>query len=276
MEEMQTRKINLAGISRGFVKDRIKRAGTGMLDALLPPRCPVSGDPVSSPGELSAETWAGIDFLSAPHCAICGFPFEYDQGANAICGACTEKLPSYDIARSVARYNGTMRDLVLGFKHADKTHGAVLFGRWLAGLYSDLPEPDDPPSSSFLVPVPLHRRRLLKRRYNQSALLAYATAGELAHRGQGGNLKVLPDLLLRSRNTPVQDGSATRRAQNVQGAFSVNPRRGTAFTGARIVLIDDVYTTGSTLRECAKVLKRAGVTTVFALTLARVVRPEIT
>ena len=120
---------------------------------------------------------------------------------------------------------------------------------------------------AILVPVPLHRWRLLKRRYNQSALLAL-NLGRLTGR------TALPDLLIRRRATPSQGGlSAKGRARNVEGAFMVNPRCKDAVKGARVLLVDDVFTTGATVGECAKVLRRAGARAVDVVTLARVVRP---
>ena len=230
----------------------------GLLDILLPPRCLACTAAVDVPGRLCGPCWAGVDFIAAPHCCCCGFPFAYDEGADVLCGACLGYPPAYDRARAVLRYNGVARSLVLGFKHGDRIHGAPAFAAWMcrsgAAVLAD---------ADAVTPVPLHRRRLFKRRYNQSALLAREIA-------EATGLAFEPDLLIRTRNTKSQiNFTRRRRFENVRGAFAVRP--GAAVAGRRIVLIDDVMTTGATVNACAKALKRADTAGVGVLTLARVV-----
>ena len=242
---------------------RVRGVTRGALDTLLPPLCLSCSALVSEPGALCATCWAKVSFLGAPLCARCGFPFEVDAGPDTLCGACLQRPPRYDRARAAFRYEEGSRGLVLAFKHGDRTDAAPAYGRWLARAGAELLADAD-----FLAPVPLHRWRLFWRRYNQAALLAHAT-GKVAGR------TVLPDLLVRQRNTPSQaDRDARERRRNVAGAFALNGRYRPFIRGRRVVLVDDVLTTGATVEACTRVLRRAGVERVDVLTLARVVRPE--
>jgi ComF family protein len=200
-----------------------------------------------------------VTFFAPPWCLICGLPFPYSMGANAICGDCARERPAWDQARAALRYDKKSRRLLLGFKHGDKTHSAAAFGRWMQRAGSEILAGAD-----FLVPVPLHWTRLFQRRYNQAALLAHAVHA-------AGGPEVAPDWLVRRRRTPVQGhlGPAARE-RNVRGAFRMRTRRSAA--GKRFVIIDDVMTTGATVGECARVLKHAGALSVSVLTLARAVR----
>ena len=241
------------------VADTPRRWRHIVLDALLPPRCLACTEAVDVPGRLCAACWADVDFITAPHCATCGLPFAFDEGAEAVCGACAAETPAFDRARAVLRYNGVARSLVLGFKYGDRTHAAPSFAGWIGRGGGALVD-----HAEVVTPVPLHRWRLFSRRYNQSALLAR----EIAH---AGGLDFAPDLLRRTRHTPSQGGLNRRqRLLNVRGAFTL--RRGRSVAGRRVLLIDDVMTTGATVNACAKALKRAGAETVDVLTLARVVR----
>ena len=191
----------------------------------------------------AAGAGGGITFFTAPWCVVCGLPFAHPMGADALCGACARQQPSWDRARAVFRYDKNSRRLVLGMKHGDRTH--------LAG-------------ADLLVPVPLHWTRLFQRRYIQAALLAQAV------RSAGGP-PVAADWLARRRRTPAQGhlGPAARE-RNARGAFAM--RAGRSVAGKRVVIIDDVMTTGATVEECARVLKRAGAVSVGVLTLARALR----
>jgi len=232
--------------------------GRRLLDVLIPPRCLNCGAITDTPGALCPTCWEGVTFLSAPHCACCGTPFDLDLGPDALCGACSAKRPRFQRARSVFRYDDASRALVLRFKHADRTGGAKTFARWMARAGSELLVEAD-----VILPVPLHPLRLLKRRYNQAALLGH----ELA-KLSGKPCRV--DLLIRTRNTKPQGHlGRSSRGRNLKGAFAV--RKSAEITGKRVLLIDDVLTSGATLSECAKALLAAGAGAVDVLTLARVV-----
>ena len=176
-----------------------------------------------------------------------------------MCGDCARGRPTWDQARAVLRYDKNSRRLLLAFKHGDHTNSAAAFGRWMHRAGSEVLAGAD-----LLVPVPLHWTRLFQRRYNQAALLAHAV------RAAGGP-EVATDWLVRRRRTPAQGrlGPASRE-RNVRGAFAMRGRRSVA--GKRVVIIDDVMTTGATVEECARVLKRAGAVSIGVLTLARALR----
>lgn len=233
------------------------------LNALLPPRCLSCGAGVEQPGSLCAVCWARLSFLAAPFCAACGFPFEYDLGPEALCGVCARKRPRYDRARAVLRYDEASRGLLLGFKHGDRTEGAPAFAQWLVRAGGELIE-----QAEVIAPVPLHRWRLFARRYNQSALLASAL-------GRSTGISVQPDLLVRTRNTPSQGRlTPAARRRNVAGAFAVASGGGARLDGRRVLLVDDVLTTGATAEACARTLLKAGAAAVDVVVLARVVRPQ--
>lgn len=179
-----------------------------------------------------------------------------------VCGACSVQPPVFDRARAALRYDDGSRGLILRFKHADRVDIAKTFGQMLEKAGAELLADCD-----LIVPVPLHRWRLLQRGYNQAGLLAYALAGK----GRG---LVAPDLLRRVRATASQQGlSGEQRQQNVTStAFRLHPRQRARVEGSRVLLIDDVLTTGATIAACTRVLKKAGVHAVDVLTLARVVR----
>ncbi len=241
----------------------LRRAGEIALGAVLPPRCLACGGQVAAPGALCPVCWSGLAFLGEPCCAACGYPFEYDPGAGALCGACSAQPPAYGRARAALAYDDASRGLILALKHGDRTDAAPALGAWMAASGRVLLADAD-----LVAPVPLHRLRLLARRYNQSALLAQAVARRAA-------VPCVPDLLLRTRRTPSQGGlSASARVRNVRGAFALAPRHRALVEGRRIVLIDDVLTTGATAESCARALTRAGAGAVDVLTLARVVRPR--
>lgn len=234
----------------------------GALDLVLPPRCLGCGEGVEAPGRLCPVCWRRLTFLAPPQCRLCGYPLPHALPAEPLCGACSADPPAYDRARAALRYDDGSRGLILAFKHADRTDTAPAFGRWLTRAGAELLADAD-----LITPVPLHRWRLLKRGYNQAAILAQAVARE-------AGVALLPDLVQRVRATASQQGLGGRaRLENItSGAFRIHPWHRKRVEGARILLIDDVLTTGATIEACARVLRRAGAVQVDALTLARVVR----
>lgn len=241
-----------------------RRAGRGLLDLILPPRCLACGEQVADPRALCARCWSKLDFIAAPVCASCGLPLEHQSDPQARCAACLAKPPRYDRARAVFRYGDESRGMILSFKHADRTDAAVAFATWMARAGKELLAEAD-----VIAPVPLHYRRLVWRRYNQAGLLALRL-GETARK------PVAIDLLKRLRATPSQAGLGAReRKRNVAGAILANPARLAAVKGKRVLLIDDVLTTGATVSACARALRKAGAAGVDVLTLSRVVRPQI-
>jgi ComF family protein len=238
---------------------QLRRIGRGLVDIVLPPRCLSCGEIVEEPNALCGRCWGGITFFAPPWCAGCGLPFPHPMGEDAVCADCARERRSWDRARAALRYDKSSRQLILGLKHADNTHVVGAFGRWM--LRAGVEVLGD---AELLVPVPLHWTRLFQRRYNQAAMLANAI------RAAGGP-PVAADCLARRRRTPSQGHlGPLARERNVRGAFIV--RRRSEVAGRRLVVIDDVLTTGATVDECARVLKRAGASSVGVLTLARALR----
>ncbi|RMD62762.1 MAG: ComF family protein [Alphaproteobacteria bacterium] len=245
------------------ISDAGRRLARAVLDALLPPRCLACGAVVEAPGALCGPCWRDVDFLSPPLCAACGHPFAFDPGPGTLCGACMRARPAFDRARAAMRYGERGRQLILGFKHGDRTDGAPAYGRWLARAAGELVAEAD-----LIAPVPLHWMRLIARRYNQAALLAHALGREVG-------VPVICDLLVRRHRTRPQGHlSPVARQRNVAGAFMVHPWRLDRLRGRRVLLVDDVLTTGATAAACARALRRGGAAAVDVVVLARVVRSD--
>ncbi|MFD2261926.1 ComF family protein [Lacibacterium aquatile] len=228
--------------------------GRAVLDLLLPPRCLNCRDPVSDPGALCPACWNNVRFISAPLCDDCGWPKAL---ADEDCTACARRRLKLHRVRSAFFYDDDSRGLILRFKHGGRFDGAPAYAGWLARAAADLmPEVD------VIVPVPLHRFRLMRRGYNQAALLA-------RHLGRLTNKPVDVSLLRRIRSTPALGGhTAGQRMRLLKGVFALRARAD--IVGKRILLVDDVLTSGATLEELARVLRRGGAKTVDAVTLARV------
>jgi len=235
-----------------------------MIDFIFPPRCIVTGELVDAQGMISAQAWKDLNFISDPQCNRCGFPFDFDTGdvqEGNICAACAKSPPVFDKLRSALVYDNASRDIILAFKHADQTQSVPSFVPWLMRSGEKILK-----NADYLVPVPLHRWRILRRRYNQSALLAQ-------YLGVQTKIPCLLDALQRTRATPTQGHlKADQRQRNVKRAFAFNRSYKEDIKNKHIVLIDDVYTTGATVSECTKVLLKNGAASVNILTLARVVK----
>lgn len=237
----------------------LRRAAAALADLIMPPLCLACHAPVATYDALCPNCWAKIDFIRPPLCDRLGLPMPYDTGGTMISAAAAADPPDYDRARAVARFEGVMRQLVHDLKFRDRHDARRLLGRWLtetgANLLSD---------ADAIVPVPLPRGRLLRRRFNQSAILGLEVA-RLACIGFS------PMALVRTRKTKPQVGlTRAQRRNNVAGAFAVPPERLARIAGANLVLVDDVITTGATIGACARALKSAGASRVDALALALV------
>ncbi|WP_309999900.1 ComF family protein [Caulobacter segnis] len=229
--------------------------GRGMLDFLLPPAS-LDGETALT-GGLSAGAFAKVTFLDDPVCDGCGLAQAYE--AETRCPACQAKPRAFQRARAACVYDEHSRELILKLKHADRTDLSGLFARWLSRASADLLAEAD-----AIVPVPIHRARLLRRRYNQAAEIARPLA-------RMAGLAYLPDALNRKRDTASQGGkSASGRRRNVAAAFAVPPGKRDRVEGKRIVLVDDVLTTGATAEGCARALLAAGAASVSLSVVARV------
>lgn len=232
-----------------------------VVDVALPQLCASCREPVGDAG-VCAACWSKLSFIAPPYCERLGIPFVYDPGPGILSMEAIADPPAYHRARAAVRYDDVARTLVHAFKYGDRLDLAPTMGRWMAGAGRALLAEAD-----ALVPVPLHWRRQWARRFNQSALLAEIIAKE-----SGGALRVSYRALKRVKATPQQVGlSQAAREQNVQGAFRVPPDGRAEVAGRRLILIDDVLTSGATLDACARALLRAGAAQVDALAFARVV-----
>ncbi|HEY6831731.1 MAG TPA: ComF family protein [Pseudolabrys sp.] len=260
MESSKTESDKLRGVHRFAAPLRAALRFT--LDVALPPLCPSCREPLGDGVGLCAACWSKLSLIEPPYCARLGIPFTYDPGPGLLSMEAIAAPPAYDRARAAVRYDDVARALVHRFKYGDRLDLAPMMGRWMARAGRELTAGAD-----ALVPVPLHWRRLWARRFNQSAALAGAI-------GAIAGVPMLPAALQRVRATPQQVGlSKTERADNVQGAFKVPAERKAEVAGRRLVLVDDVLTSGATVDTCARALLRAGAAHVNVLVFARVVAP---
>jgi ComF family protein len=246
---------SIIAVLRGAWRQTAKFA----LDIALPTLCVACREPVDGEG-VCAECWARLSFIEPPYCPRLGIPVVYDPGPELLSMEAIASPPAYQRARAAVRYDDVARTLVHALKYHDRTDLAPTMGRWMARAGRELLGQAD-----VLVPVPLHWRRGWSRRYNQSGALARAI-------GRQSGVEVATEALRRVRATEQQIGlSRAQRASNVQGAFKVAPDRMADIQGRRVVLVDDVLTSGATTDACARALLRAKAAQVDVLVFARVV-----
>lgn len=251
--------VKSEGLHRRLGKG-VRWVGGMLLDLAYPPVCLNCEAPTAMPDTLCASCFRGLRPITAPLCPLLGLPFAVSLGPDALSAEAIADPPPFGRARSAVIYNDVARTLVSRLKYGDRPELARFCARLMASagreLWADAP---------ILVPVPLHPARQWQRRYNQSAELALAL-------GKLTGLAVDPALVRRSRKTRQQVGlSGDGRARNVQGAFAVHPDILVRARGRRVVLVDDVYTTGATTKAVTRTLLRGGVDTVDVVTFARVV-----
>jgi ComF family protein len=229
------------------------------LDIALPTLCVACREPVDGDG-VCAACWAKLSFIAPPFCPRLGIPFVYDPGPDMLSMEAIANPPAYARARAAVRYDDVARTLVHALKYQDRTDLAPAMGLWMARAGRELLAEAD-----VLVPVPLHWKRGWSRRYNQSGALAREIERQT-------RVKLSSEALRRVRPTQQQIGlSRKERASNVQGAFKVAADRQSLIHGRRVVLIDDVLTSGATVDACARALLRAKAASVDVLVFARVV-----
>lgn len=241
-------------------KTLLSVAGRAALDFLYPPVCAACAAPVGDAQSLCVDCWTGLRPITAPYCPRLGLPFDVDLGPGTLSAAALADPPPFDRARSGVVYNQVATRLVSKLKYHDRPDLALLCARLMINAGRDVLGDD-----GVLVPVPLHPRRQFSRRYNQSAALAQ-NLGTLT------GLPHAPLLVRRKKRTQQQVGlSASARAKNVAGAFEVHPDFAARYAGKRLILVDDVITTGATVNALTKSLQKAGFDQIDVISFARVV-----
>ncbi|KZL16556.1 Ribose-phosphate pyrophosphokinase [Pseudovibrio axinellae] len=238
---------------------RFKQGLQLLLNAVFPHSCPVCDELVQSDGGVCLSCWQTLELISAPYCERLGIPLHYELGPNAWSAAALVNPPDYDRARASVLYNGPAKELVKRFKFYGEIRLSKLLAVCMLNAATELLQSD-----SILIPVPLHTARLRERTYNQSALLAREVGTRL-------DCQFILNGLFRTRRTNQQVGlKRDARTANVRGAFAVSDDFLPNVSGANVVLVDDVLTTGATVEECARVLKAAGAARVDVLVFALV------
>lgn len=247
--------MGIGGIEAPWIGSIAARA----INLVLPPTCLSCTAPVGDDGSLCPRCWAGLALIERPYCDRLGTPFAYDPGPAAVSPAALANPPPFGRLRAVAQFGDVARRLVHALKYEDHLELVRWMSRWMARAGAEIVAGAD-----VLVPIPLHRRRLWWRRFNQSAALAIGVGDAL-------DREVDVTALRRVKSTRRQVGlPATERATNVRGAFAVHAGAKERLAGRRLVLVDDVYTTGATVGAATRALLRAGAASVDVLVFARV------
>lgn len=245
----------------GHAVAAMRQTARAMLDLVLPPQCLACDRLVAVHGSLCPTCWSRLTLIERPYCARLGVPFAHFTGDGVLSAEALADPPPFDRCRAVAAFDDVARRLVHGLKYRDRLDLATWMGGWMVRAGADVV-----PVADLVIPVPLHVRRLWYRRANQAALLAQAIARQAGR-------PFAPTVLRRVRPTEQQVGlTADQRNRNVRGAFGVADRAAATVRGRRVLLVDDVYTTGATVKAATRTLLKAGAVAVDVLVFARVVR----
>lgn len=242
-----------------MILTQLERSVKSALQMVFPPRCLCCGEQVAASGGLCGTCWRDAEFIRGLACDCCATPLLGEETGSVLCDACARTPRAWSQGRAAFVYRGSARNMILAFKN-DRLDLTKPLANWLSSAARSMMTPD-----MLVVPVPLHRTRLLKRRYNQSALLAEGVARLNA-------LDYIPDLLTRTRRTTHQFGTPADRERNLDGAIGVTPRFAQVLRGRHILLVDDVLTSGATLKACAEACLQGGAAKVSVAVLARVAR----
>jgi ComF family protein len=246
----------------GVMQGMLVQAWRGLQDAVLPPQCLGCGARVAAASNLCGDCWGGLHFIDQPFCERLGTPFETSMGEGLTSARALTDPPVWDRARAAVTFEDLARDLVHGLKYYDRLENADLMARMMARAGAGLLGEAD-----IIIPVPLYRWRLWRRRFNQAALLAKRI-------GTASGVPVLADILVRERATATQVGlKAAERRVNLRKAFQVAPENRSHLAGRRVLLVDDVMTTGSTASAASLALLEAGAEAVDVLVFALVAEP---
>ena len=247
-------------VKTGSAGRALRRLGRGVLDLLYPPTCLDCGAPIAAADALCPACFAKLRPITAPYCPRLGIPFQHDLGPDALSAEAIADPPPFERSRSAVLYNEVARAVVARMKYGDRPELAAFCARMMYRAGHELWGDD-----AVLVPVPLNRWRQLSRRYNQSTELARML-------GRLTGIGVAPSLVARHRHTRQQVGlSREARHRNVAGAFRAHPDLVARLRGRRVILVDDVITTGSTVAAITRTLLKAGVEKVDVISFARVV-----
>lgn len=230
-----------------------------ILNFIYPPTCPICGDPVESHGNLCSKCWGEFNWISNPKCYKCGYPFpaDLDLGPKPLCPHCAAGECELDFIRSACVYDDISKNIMLPFKHASQLKYQTLMARSMINCLRDLDLDVD-----VVIPVPLANKRLFKRGYNQSTLLARPIAKHF-------NAVIDVDSITRKYRPDMGHKTSKQRRENVRGVFKIkNPDN---LHGKKVLLVDDVMTSGATFYELNRILRKAGVSTVYAVSFCRVV-----
>ena len=234
------------------------------MEIFFPNHCLFCDKVIDKEALFCSICWPKLQFITDPKCKICAYPFEVElkgKAANLPCAQCLKKKPSFDKVITIFRYNKIFRKIIADLKYRDATFIAKKFSKLLKEKIA--PELDD---IDFVTVVPLHINKLKKRKFNQVILLAKNSLTK------NHKIKIYNDILFRAKDTPSQvDLTSKQRKENIKRAFILNKKYKDFIKDKKILLVDDVMTTGATIESCAKVLKKTGAKKVVILTLAKTV-----
>jgi ComF family protein len=233
----------------------IKQALSSLVNYILPNRCSTCSGLIGQEQGLCTSCFAKLNFVTSPYCSCCGFPFEFAIEGQNLCGRCVAKPPNYDLARSLLKFDLESRRIIHAFKYNDRTEHSQMFAKLLVARYKkEIDEVD------LIVPVPMHRIKRIFRQYNPAQILAQDISDLL-------KIPMIPDVLIKTKWTKAQTKlTKYERKRNLSGSLEFNTKR--MVKGMKVLLVDDVRTTGTPCNSCAKILKRAGVTSVKLVTVS--------
>ncbi len=237
-----------------------------ILYSIYPQTCHLCKKIIEADSAFCHDCWNQLDFITDPFCDTCGIALPYiesfDKGETLYCSLCLQAPPIYEKCRSAVQYSQAVQKLIVGFKQYDQTATLPVFTAWLKKLCSQFDRIED----HILIPIPIHYIKMFNRHYNQAALLSKALAKETGCRTWLNGM-------IRTKHTKPQGKvRITERASNVKGAFAINLKYKNQIKGKAFILIDDVYTSGSTVNECTKLLLNEGAKHVKILTIARTIK----
>lgn len=234
-------------LNRQAAYEALCRFGDGLVNALLPPQCVHCGTLVGTPGGLCGPCWSRLELISRPVCDRTGLAFAFDPGPGIVSARALADPPEWDRLRAVSEFDDVSRALIHALKYYDRHEVVKLMGTMMAQAGKELLNEAD-----MIIPVPLYRLRQWQRRFNQAILLADEISA-------ASGVCIAKNVLKRVRSTPQQVGlKKKQRRDNLKGAFEVDASAQHSLYGKKIVLVDDVMTTGATATACSKVLRKAG------------------